>query len=136
MCDVVITDLLCVLGLTVEEQGYVRAATRSLPLGWSVAFETTDSNETYARVVALWNATLSAFLIDREAHGVILTDNVSEDTRPVISVLCDVHDAIDRMVAVVSGNTQHATPDGMPVVDRDAQKGLELLEAIEVSQIG
>jgi hypothetical protein len=116
MCDAVVTDLLCGLGLTVEEQGYVRAATRSLPLGWSVAFETTDSDETYARIVPSWNPTVSAFLIDREAHGLILTDNLSEDTRPVISVLDDIHDALDRVLAVVSGRTQHATPDGAPVV--------------------
>jgi hypothetical protein len=114
MCDTAVTDHLCGFGLTVEEQGHIRATTTSLPLGWSVAFETTDSNETYARIVPPWDPNLSVFLIDREAHGMILTDNVSEDTRPVISVLCDIHDAIDRVLAIA----RQATPNGVPVVDR------------------
>jgi hypothetical protein len=109
MPDTVIADFVCGLGLTVEEQQCVRVITGSLPFGWSVDFETTDSDETYARIVPPWNATLSAFLIDREAHGVVLTDNISENTRPVISVLCDIQDAIDRVVAIASGKAVSAT---------------------------
>jgi len=105
MSDTIVTDLLCGLGLTVEEQRYVRAAISSLPLGWSVVLDTTDSNGTYARIVPPWNSAVSAFLIDREARGVVLTDNVSADTRPLISVPCDIHDAIDRVLAVMSGRT-------------------------------
>ena len=89
------------LGLTADEQMNVKAVTRLLPRGWHIALETTDSHETYARVIPPWNTNFSAFLIDREAHGVILTDNISDDAHPVISVVFDIHDAIDYVAAVV-----------------------------------
>lgn len=101
--DSTVVDFRCGFGLTVEERTYLGAVTRLLPLGWSVSFETTDSDETYARVAPPWDSSLSAFLIDRETHGLIVTDNLSEGVRPVIHVMYDVHDAFDHVVAVVSG---------------------------------
>ena len=102
MFDANINEDSCALGLTATERTSVKRAEASLPSGWHVTLETIDNQEIYARVIPPWNANLSAFLIDREGHGVILTDNISDDTHPVISVLCDVHDAIDRVVSVVS----------------------------------
>lgn len=91
------------LGLTVDEQISVEAATAELPGGWHIALESTDGHDIYARVVPPWNADISAFLIDRERHGMVLTDNISKDTGPMISLVCGVRDAIDYIAAVVSG---------------------------------
>ena len=91
------------LGLTTDEQVSLKAAATKLPHGWHIALESTDDHDIYARVVPSWNANVSAFLIDRERHGVVLTDNISKDTGPVISLVCDMRDAIDYIAAVVSG---------------------------------
>ena len=106
MFDTNITS--CGLGLTVDEQTKIKAAMKLLPCGWDVALETTDSHDVYARVIPPWNANVSAFLIDRERHGVILTDNISKDARPMISIVCDIRDATDYVVAVVSGGASRA----------------------------
>ena len=57
-------------GLAQAEQNDLAAATRWLPPGWTISFETTEIEEVYARIVPPWNPRVSAFLIDREAHGV------------------------------------------------------------------
>jgi len=91
------------LGLTPEEQRSIKAAAARLPCGWRIALETTENQETYARVVPPWNPNKSAFLIDREYHGVILTDNITDELQPAQRVVCNVGDAVDRIAAVVSG---------------------------------
>ena len=91
------------LGLSAEEQTYIKAAAKDrLPCGWRFALETTEDAETYARVVPPWNPDLSAFLIDREYHGVILTDNITKGA-PKASVVGNVCDAVDQIAAVLTG---------------------------------
>jgi hypothetical protein len=113
------------LGLTVDEQTSVKAARAKLPHGWHIVLESTDDHDIYARVVPPWNANVSAFLIDRERHGVVLTDNISKDIGPMISLVCNIHDAIEHIAAVVSGARtrdpqavrvgNHTALDGSPI---------------------
>jgi hypothetical protein len=95
------------LGLTTEEQEYIMAAANvRLPCGWQIVFETTDDAEAYARIVAPWNPDASAFLIDREHNGVVLTDNITETIR----VMDDVDTALEHIATVVSGGTRPKQP--------------------------
>ncbi len=106
MLDTNIREVSRGLGLTALERTSVRAAEASLPYGWRVTFEAIDSDDTddvYARVIPPWNANVSAFLIDREGHWIIVTDNVSTDTHPVLKAVCEVRDAIEYVTSVVSG---------------------------------
>lgn len=58
---------------------------------------------------------VSAFLIDRERHGVVLTDNISKDTSPMIIPVCDICDAIDSIAAIVSSARTAGTKSlGLP----------------------
>jgi hypothetical protein len=84
------------LGLSTEERVCIKAATVKFPAGWHITLENTESCETYARVVPPWDVNASAFLLDRERHGLVLTDNLSDQARPVISPTCDVRDAMDQ----------------------------------------
>jgi hypothetical protein len=97
-------------GLTAPEQRRLKIAEPSLPTGWCIALDENELHEVYARVLPPWNTELSAFLIDREAREIILTDNISADTRPVISVLGNVQDAIDRVAAVIFGHGGTGAP--------------------------
>ncbi len=97
-------------GLTALEQRRVRMAEASLPAGWRIVPDENDVHEVYARVVPPWNTDLSAFLIDREGHGIILTDNISVETHPVISVVWNIQDAIDHIAAVLFGHGGRTGP--------------------------
>jgi hypothetical protein len=88
------------LGLSIEERALIKRAAAKFPTGWCVSLETTDSEETYARVVPPWDKNASAFLIDREGHGLVLTDNLSDPTGPVMQGACDVRDVMDCLAGV------------------------------------
>jgi hypothetical protein len=98
------------LGLTTEEQWNVTAAAARLPCGWQIALETIDDAQTYARIVPPWNPDTSAFLIDREHYGVVLTDNITKNDRVTIRVMDDVDTAIEHIATVVSGGTRPKQP--------------------------
>src|SRR5689334_22368371 len=82
-------------GLTLNDCVIIAGRGTQLPGGWSVRFDRFDDNELFARLLAPGSDDdNSAFLIERQPSGVILTDRLSNHVKDHCSIHASAEEAV------------------------------------------
>lgn len=89
------------LGLTLNDIDAILAVRSIIP--WPISYGRGDEGELYAIIHPPRNDRISAFLLDREGGELVLTDNLSDPLRVVVTAYPDVGAAAAHVSRVLSG---------------------------------
>lgn len=88
-------------GLTLGDVHAISAAQSMIP--WPITYDRGDEGELFAIIYFPKNSRVSAFLLDREGEEVVLTDNLSDPHRVLVTSYRDVEAAAAHVGRVLSG---------------------------------
>ncbi len=95
------------LSLTAADIRDIRAALPHLQGHWTALTEAGDEGDVYVRLMPPWgDDRRSAFLLEREDHVVILTDNLSDAERCRVSGFPSAAAAMAAVRRIVCGDVQ------------------------------
>lgn len=90
-------------GLSAGDRALMDAFARALPPGWELVLEAGEPDETYARLVSPYcDPSLSAFLVEREAGVLILTDRLSDPYREELRSYASLPEALAEIALAIS----------------------------------